>query len=320
MTKGVQDLVNDFHPKYNEKYVLVLGSGFHRQVQNCRDNVLTDWGVLIKQISEEKIYNTGSYILDFEQMVLSESFHSINTEKQAYLIEKQLLKRVCKILKKEQEKWLSHDSIYNNFKWLFNNKYVSDVISLNFDLIPEIILSNGENVSPEYLLKNSLSELSNKNKIISTMHRNITNINFWHPHGDINSPYSILLGLRRYGRRITEIEHLRARFKSSEKIHIDENRSYQPSWYDQFVTKPVIILGAGFSDNEWDMLFAFVSKQRNFAKKTNSKFEHPIFKIIAANNSENNNNNNNRDNLFLPIMKNVESVDEQWNALKKILK
>lgn len=87
-------------------------------------------------------------------------------------------------------------------------------------------------------------------------------IRFWYPHGSIHDQDPITLGTREYAKRFQTIERLRKHSKS-------EKENKPTSWYHQITHNPVLILGAHMSDNEWDIWFALVNRERNFAKNEN---------------------------------------------------
>jgi hypothetical protein len=190
---------------------------------------------------------------------------------------------------------------------IFNSKFVSDVISLNFDLIPELLINNNKKAKVQ-----NLYEQENKKTIIhSTRHRVVNGINFWHPHGDIESKDTLILGARKYGLHINKIEKLRERSKTKNKLE-----NYKKSWYEVLTHNPVIILGSNISDNEWDIWNAIVNRERNFGKKENiNKYRYPIFQMRELNYKSLTKSNY---QWFEPLFDENLDFNEQWIKLNKL--
>jgi hypothetical protein len=264
-----------YNKRIKEKFVIVLGSGFHKQAfMGTPDifNCLTSWCCLLKAI-DSKTGCSNNLLLDFEKIILKRT--NSQDEKAAYKTEEDLLKNVVIKIKRVQSKVLKRKDINYPIE-IFNSNFVSDVISLNFDLIPELLLNNNKKTKV-----NNIHDYKNKKSIInSTRHRFIKGINFWHPHGDIDKYDSLILGSRKYGLHINKIEKLRKRSK-----HQNKPDNYQKSWYDALTHNPVIILGADISDMEWDIWNAIVNRERNYGKKENKKIHrYPIFQMRELNN------------------------------------
>jgi hypothetical protein len=291
-----------------QRVTIILGSGFHKSVFQKRpnyNNCLTSWCCLLKEINPNAELS-NNYLLDFEKIVLDNS--KVQDEEAAYKIEAKLLKEGALVIKKMQDKTIK-DSKINYPLEIFNSEFVSDVISLNFDLIPELLLNNNKKTRAQYLYNGT----SKKTKLPSTRHRVVKGITFWHPHGDIDKPDSLILGTRKYGLHINNIEKLRKRSKKQDKPH-----DYKKSWYEVLTHNTVIILGADVSDMEWDIWSAIVNRERNYGKKENQiKFKFPIFQMRESKNLGNKNKSN--EIWFYPLFDEKISFNEQWAMLSKIL-
>jgi hypothetical protein len=137
----------------DNKFVIILGSGFHRNyLSNISDrdesdslHMLCDWGKLLQPLSHEYQFS-GHYLRDFEDIIARSQdgtdYKESSRERElaASEIEKRLLKQIQENLRSAQYTVVSKFS-ENIPLWLFNSAIVSDVISLNFDLIPEILLN-----------------------------------------------------------------------------------------------------------------------------------------------------------------------------------
>lgn len=294
----------------NIKFVIVLGSGFHKQAFRNNSNInncLSSWCCLLKEI-EPNLDLSNNFLLDFERIILNNT--NSQDEKAAFKIEEEILKEVVTKIYNYQNETIKNSNLIYPVS-IFNSDYVSDVISLNFDLIPELLLYNNKITKV-----NNLHEHKNKKSIIhSTRHRVINGINFWHPHGDIDKYASLILGTRKYGLHINKIEKLRERSKQQKKPD-----NYQKSWYDVLTHNPVIILGADISDMEWDIWNAIVNRERNFGKKENNgKYKFPIYQMRTLS-SENQTKTKSNEIWFKPLFDENISFEKQWNKLETLFK
>ena len=78
------------------------------------------------------------------------------------------------------------------------------------------------------------------------------------------------------------------------------------TWYQAILQNPVKIIGAGMSSIEWDLLFAFTS--RNWAKRPAPQ----IFQLHVCECK-----NDARHQWFEPLFNGL-SYEQQWEELKKI--
>ncbi len=291
----------------NPKFVVIIGSGFHSQAFDNEKTVLTNWETLLKRVYP-KVYLTHDYTIDFETIVRSKTVNQRPRKKYASLIEKEILKKVAEeILKEKYEK-----NIENYPMKIFNAKYVSDVISLNFDTVPERVLSKKKKFKCLYPQFNSEKELNELERNALLYHK-VEGIRFWHPHGTVEKPSSILLGMRRYGQRIQMIERLRKQYKSKSKdgsLEIEES-----NWYDLLTTRPIIICGASLSNAEWDIWTALVNRSRNYARYP--KNQQPIY-IMTDNPGMYEARNPDNVNYFIPITSKKESFAAQWKKLEEL--
>ena len=287
-----------------KKFTVILGSGIHGIVN--KNSILSNWEILLAKILKNDAlnYHNDKKIIPetirFERAIsqYSTKFKEINAAR----VEEKLLKKIAKEIISESNK-IDINS-YNHLSFLKSPK-ISDVISLNFDLTAEK-LNYGRNIgSPKYLY-------NNKKILKSTRHRTINHINFWHPHGDINSSSSMQLSFRNYTLINQEIEILRKKFKSNE--HKPDELTEQ-SWVSAIMQNPVIILGASLSYSELDLWQTFINRERNFLQKKNSKYKEPIF-ILTEGDSHSHIPNE----FYFPIISNKSTFQKGWNELNKLLK
>lgn len=308
----IEELINS-----NKKIGVIIGSGLHRQALG-NYSILSNWESLLTKLSHPKVLSK-KYTLDFEQIIVNLTNRQNKLEnKQAKEIEKNELNNIASIIKGEQ-KWVL--ALKDRFKYpnVFNPKYVSDVISLNFDHVAEELcnLNYGNGDKIDWLNESSFSKEYTKNSSSSiyqrTSFRKITDkhgneIRFWYPHGSILKPQSITLGINKYAELVSDTNRIRKHFKQEEK-----KKSFDLTWYSQILKNPVFILGASVSEAEWGLLSAIVYKKRNFAKPKNKHYENEIYKMFSQEESKLHNF------WFTPLFL-EKSFEEQWQLLEKYLK
>lgn len=295
------------------KFVIILGSGWHKNVFGKVENGLNSWACLLKSIQPNFTFS-GNYILDFELIISNRA--GIQTEKTAREIEIDILKEIVNEIKKLQKIAIDDKSSKYPIE-IFNPKYVRDVISLNFDTVAEELLSQ---VNARNNYSHTMHDMN------PCFHNIVQGINFWYPHGNITNSESMIFGLREYGKILWSIEDLRCRYKQNERIlrkfkdnsseiSISEKeiiKTYNPSWIDAIMDHPVLVLGASLSEVEWDIWFALVNRKRNFEKESNKEFETPVFLMRGDEGLS-----ESKKTLFEDIIPHP-SFKEQWDAITKL--
>ena len=287
----------------SSKFTIILGSGFHREFIGS-NSILSSWEKLLKEIDSD-VKLTCDYHLDFEKIIDSKKteFEDSNST------EKRLLKLVKEQLQKEQKRVL-RDCKNCYPLWLFNPKYVSDVVSLNFDEIPEKLLNRGENVKLGAFTNKSSFNVGSKASYsyLTTRYKtvdfgNYGQIYFWHPHGVLENSKSIILGLHKYAHMLKTSIRLR-----NHHMKLKKQDQTDVTWYQAILQNPVLIIGAGMSSTEWDLWFAITSHNR----ARNSA--HPIFQMRDCECK-----NDAQHQWFNPLFTGL-SFDQQWSELEKIFK
>lgn len=212
----VLSIENRLHLNGKTKLTLIIGSGLHKHAyrdQSC-NNILTSWSCLLKCIDPE-IELTNNYLLDFERIIFNKTKTQRKTASSG--IENLILSEVSKCIKDFQS--LALKELSKNYPVeIFNPKYVSDVISLNFDSIGEKLfkLNNKEFKRSNLNIEKRFTQLnSKKSKLLDNTlycHEYVSgseSIRFWYPHGSIQRPTSLVLSARRYGMHIATVENLR---------------------------------------------------------------------------------------------------------------
>ena len=290
------------------EFTIILGSGFHRQALGS-NSILSNWERLLNQYDSD-LKLTGFYPLDYEQLVVRRTGKQENEDalnKAASEMEKSISEEICFDLSCAQNKALKF-SKKKYPKGIFNPKKVSDVISLNFDTTAEIICCELAKIKEPKCNHSKFPSTNNADLKIPYWEVPFTEkekIRFWHPHGSVLDKDPITLGIREYSKRFETIERLRKHSKSDKK-------DKPISWYSQLTHNPVLILGAEMSKDEWDLWFALVNRQRNFAKKENQEYKHPIFQMRECECK-----NDAQHQWFEPLFTGM-TFDEQWKQLEKL--
>lgn len=295
------------------KFTIVLGSGFH--IQKNSNTILSSWEMLLKKM-DPKFVSQGNYLLDFEQMILSEK-----SSLQSSDVEKLKLSQAAKYLKKVQEN-LDLEKLNKYPIEIFNPDIISDIVILNFDEVAEKIckevlkckISSIQYVEIDEKLKSD-AKIHQTTRFKEVIFPNKGIIRFWHPHGSIAKSSEMILSARSYAMHIANIERLRKHSKSKIK-----NNTKLNTWYDQLIQQPVLILGASISNSEWDFWSAFVNRERNFSKKDNKKFRKPIYQMRSSENlMSNENDKKTNEQWFEPLFDEKYCFNEQWSMLSKII-
>lgn len=291
----------DLFLKSNFKCTIILGSGFHQQFLQ-KDSILSSWELLL-QILSPKTKLTGDYHLDFEKIIESKKITCEDSNK----TEERLIKCVKGLLQKEQERVI--EDCNNCYPlWLFNPKYISDVVSLNFDEIPELLLNRGDEVSLSDFRNDSSFKNASKTSYayLITRYKTIAfgkneSIRFWHPHGIISNKKSIVLGLHRYAHMVENGLRIRNHHMKAKRNNTNDN-----TWYDKLLSNPVIMLGAGMSQSEWDLWFALTSRNRTNGDKN------PIFQMRECECK-----NDAQHQWFEPLFTGM-TFEQQWKQLEQL--
>lgn len=294
--------------KTDKKFVLVIGSGIHKQAFGAKKNILSDWETLLKSVSK-KVSLSQNYILDFESIVVAETRkQKSNSASKIELIQLKALSR--KIINFKVNKYKSNYPLR-----IFNSNCISDVINLNFDIVVEHFLSNDKIIRGRYSDHYMDDNEKKKSPLLSSLYYEVNGIKYWHPHGSVLKPDSILLGLRKYSKNAKEVEQLRKRYKS--KTNLSKKHSTgNLNWFDALIQRPIIICGASLSDSEWDIWLAIVNRFRNYARYYEK--EQPIF-IMTDGKILNRNCVNNFIKKFSPISFNTCSYEQEWQLLEELL-
>jgi len=175
------------------------------------------------------------------------------------------LKLASDKIQKLEECALTQSQAYEPLVALCGSNLVSDIISLNIDLVCEsLLLANKKIPDPKHIEN-------------IKRHRMIAGRRIWHPHGDWQTPQNIHLSLREYSKSLAQVEKHRENFKARERTNADFTQNSSRSWVDLFQQCHLIFIGTSVSPSEYDLWFALINRFRNFAKKENKLHEPKTF-------------------------------------------
>lgn len=312
--KSLEQLLSELKSN-NKKIAIIIGAGFHCQfIENHIPiyNKLKNWNCLLDWLKTELSCNfesSSNSILDFEKIIMSQNAKN-DFQKSAKEIESNIIGKLVREIKSIT--LLNEADTNNSMLSVFNNAYVSDVINLNFDLLIEKKYADYTKTKNWKKVKDSTSELNNKQSRFGFQYRSINNIKFWHPHGDYTNMNSIVLGLRRYGLQLNNLESYRKTFKK--RINIDQKNFVEKNWMEVIMNKPILVLGASLSSNEQDILFALINKKRNFIKSNPESLDSRsiIFHMVDKYKTSS------LGDFAIPLYPNLD-FQSQWPKLVKLL-
>jgi hypothetical protein len=266
------------------QFTVILGSGYHRQgLGDC--SILSNWSALLSRLTTTNKLS-GKFTLDFEAIVLDKcKTKSEEPIKRAHEVEKHLLDRLAKLIQNEQ-KYVGENLESFSYPDIFSGNKISDVVSLNFDTLPEKFLLQKIESSEKYN-KSSFHLRTKENKLSDSFITQNTSfekyqnqsghiIRFWHPHGTIDNPKHMVLGISNYSKLVSELKRIRNHFIA---YGSKENPEKELTWFSKIVQNPVLIIGASMSHMEWAIWTAFVYKFRNYARSNKEGF-FPIFQMM----------------------------------------
>ncbi len=282
INKEFSELIQD----PNVKFTVILGSGFHRQGLGDY-SILSNWSALLSRLTTTNNLSE-KFTLDFEAIIIDKcKANSDEPLKRAHEVEKKLLGKLAKLIENEQ-KYVGANLESFSYPDLFSGNKISDVVSLNFDTLPEKIFLQKIESSEKYNessfhLRTKENKLSDSFITQNTSFEKYQNqsghiIRFWHPHGTIDNPKHMVLGISNYSKLVSALTRIRNHYKAYGDIKIPEK---ELTWFSKIVQNPVLILGASMSHTEWAMWSAFVYKYRNFAKP-NKVGLYPIFQMMEV--------------------------------------
>jgi len=301
------------------KFTVILGSGFHHQGLG-EHSMLSNWSALLSRLTTTNKL-TGKFTLDFESIVIDNcKANSDEPFKRAHEVEKQLLDRLAKLIQNEQ-KYVGENLDSFSYPDLFSGNKISDVVSLNFDTLPEKFflqkIEGSEKFNESsFHLRTKENKLSDSFMTQNTSFEKYQNqsghiIRFWHPHGTIDNPKHMVLGISNYSKLVSALTRIRNHYKANENYNLPNK---ELTWFSKIVQNPVLILGSSMSNFEWAMWSAIVYKYRNFAKPTTKHNFYPIFQMMEIKHGDQLKND-----WIQPLFTDM-SYEKQWAELENLLK
>lgn len=259
--------------KKSSDFALIIGAGIHAMAQNASnspDNYedlqkLKAWRHFLESTLEIPLCFQGPCCptLIFEMHCLNQANDRTWDNAAAKKRELLALKQVSKNVQKIEEYALKSPEAYEKLCKLCRSKHVSDIISLNIDLVCERVLEK------------KLQKPIGQQNIVR--HRLVCEKRIWHPHGDRELAKEMAFGIRRYSNELQIIEETRSKFKARERRN-KFDKSVEPlTWTDLFFNKHLIFIGTSLSESEWDIWFALINRFRNFARKENKSHQPETF-------------------------------------------
>lgn len=264
--------------------VTVLGTGFLRQIildNDAADDApwkrLVSWPLLLESVAREKsllnVFDSGlasSFpTLQWDELVRAH-VASCDTSDAAHKMESELKKVVSDVLAEAT----THAKVYVDQAKLqaFLAAAGQHIVSLNLDT-----LVLGDTFAGKTIFDKS------QRGVQHVKHGEKT---FWFPHGCIQKPDSIRLGLRDYGFLPHEWSTLFGGFKGFERAELankkqpltpeesefvkNKLRNGEPKpqhqLLGQLMLAPLIFFGAGMSNSEWGLWWVLNQRARNLAR------------------------------------------------------
>lgn len=282
--------------------IIVVGTGFHRQVLGDDDSPLSSWSKLLKCIREDyktdiKCALANDPVMLWEEMVLELANRHKNQKKptQAFKAELMLKREVCDLLK-------CHSSKSSNIE-IFKRNIICDkffnrsthLVSLNFDKLiynhvktKNISLKNGgviQEAKNKGIRNKDAKLLYDRTKCL----KDDQDSTVWYPHGHVDRPESLVMGMRDYGflppsyfyafkqfkrweRKISGDSHGLEKYQKllQALASFDENTEASgitdpaDHWVTRFMLYPLTFIGVGLSQVEIGMRWLLVQRARNF--------------------------------------------------------
>jgi len=291
-----------------EKFSVIIGSGIHFEVIK-QFNCLTSWRCLLSSISDKPLISSNNLIA-FEEIIQEKT----KTQKiiDCNKIENELLMKISSKISKLQDIYKENQG-YSNIIKVINPKYISDVISLNFDTTIETVFREKYKLKRKRRVSNIEPSIKKYGHtfVYYEYELNENKVRFWYPHGSINKPSSLILSNRSYSNYLSVIESVRKNFKSTEKqLGYHSSTNINITWISQIINNPILILGASLSYEEIDLWSLIITRERNFSKNKNKVYRNPIYQMTI----------NEIKNVWInKLFENNLSYDEQWKKLNKLL-
>lgn len=283
--------------------MLIVGSGFHKQIIGHCSSPLSCWKSLIIEVAKKRKLSISHLDLNqptlaWESMITALVCKDKSRLKNASRSENELRKNAVEIISEETKK---HTETYHNH---YLGKKLRDfhghIVNLNFDHLLDQLLGIGKSAK-------AIPSLAKQRKGKEGLKKDSTNLytrwrspgdknTVWHPHGTIQRGQSLRLGLRDYGLIPMHYYGAFQSFKAWERSVIASQKTekamnhdgYQKilqnlkvmdfkgidnefpkshdHWVTRFMLSDVMIIGAGISTSEIGLRWLLVQRQRNLTR------------------------------------------------------
>jgi hypothetical protein len=311
--------INDLAHMKEKRIVLLVGAGIHQDGAFrgfCEDSSqhLGSWSGLVRGGFDPKaLGNTLAWELNALE-------HECQQEQAAARIQA-ARKNLAEEIRRHGQKLAAHSWCPRaEFKQLLSSGMVTDVVSLNVDLVLEGWLARVLNI-PLPRAKNKIDEdrafqksrrmqygpNASRRRFFQSSFEGISEgITFWYPHGDIEKPSSLQFSLSDYGKSLVWMEKARSRFKKNEAIS-DSEPTFK-TWLDPLMSRrKLLLIGTSLDRAEWDIWLALLFRWRNFSRFRNEIW-YPDTAILTT--------KNNHQYRHIPhdpkLLTRIEE-DEDWN-------
>lgn len=286
--------------------VIVVGTGFHRQMLGHNDSLLCSWSKLLQKVSKEFNVNCNlslstDPVMQWEQMVCNIANYCDQNKIQtkASVAEKKMKGGTCKILRAVNED--------KNLLKIYEENFLADkisnsrihLLSLNFDSLAYHHLKPKKKfvaAKDDEMTKYAVDKMVRKSdarllydRFTCKTANNLSTV--WHPHGHVGRVESLVLGMRDYGFLPSSYFYAFNQFKKweyevagklqgADKHHkllcaltlFDQASSTSKithpadNWVTRFMLCPLTFIGVGLSQVEIGMRWLLVQRTRNFSR------------------------------------------------------
>jgi hypothetical protein len=306
----------------NRPKLLIIGSGFHKNILGNCNSSLSCWKTLLKAVAKRRKIDTTD--VPFDQPALAWESLVINgagqkkDSKDASQTEKELRKTVVDIISSEME---AYNDRYQQCSFSISLKgFKGHIVNLNFDHMLDKLLG----VQPIPKPKPSDSKIPPLHKARKKDAKGLyrrwkfprddgMHVTVWHPHGTVQEEESLRLGLRDYGfqpilyseafnlfkkwerdacaqnkkQQITTQDYQKILQKAmawdNEKLPSLSDKNLHNNWVSRFMLFDVYMIGAGISESEWGLRWLLVQRHRNLARVEPKNRPQTVFLDVKEN-------------------------------------
>lgn len=299
---------------------LILGAGINNLVFPST-HFLCNWENFTKHFFNA-VSNDHSPATLLMEACIRQNELGMKRSKSATDIELLILQNIANEIDNESQFQCKH-----SFDWIFENKSVTDIICLNFNL-PFGLKKEDFRLEKDFISSNKSRENFNNYQCWTAAKARNHEIRFWFPHGSLLNTKFIVFGAFKYMKQTAYIKNLFEKLKKrernimsvlnndsieyNERINLNFNSTEEEmSWLIPFFYNEIYVLGSSLSMNEWDIWSALTLRVRNFARIENRKYEKPIFHMRSGNQ-----NDSNYPQFIQPLYDPSMSYDDQWKKLE----